>query len=138
MRRALLVGLALTLFTAVAASSSATVTRRAACSTPRVGAAYAARLQRVLASGREVWGDRLLHGPNGPTLAGARQFLPPLLYAAGRGGKRLTASGVYYLPFTMPVSVGGPRGFGLHVADGSEIIVRHVGGPSITIGVGAG
>ena len=53
-----------------------------------------------------------------------------------RGGPRrhaADASGVYYLPFTLPLSVGGARGFGLHVADGSEIIVRRVGGPSLTI-----
>jgi hypothetical protein len=36
------------------------------------------------------------------------------------------------------VSVGGARGFGLHVADGSEIIVRRAGGPHLTIGVGVG
>ena len=91
----------------------------------------------MLASGRDVWGERLLQAPNGPTYAAARRFLPPLLYAVGHGGSPLTASGVYYLPFTLPLSVGGPRGFGLHVADGSQIIVRHVGGPSVTVFVGA-
>src|SRR3954451_14078784 len=90
-----------------------------ACATPTVGAGYVKHLRSVLDSGHDVWGERLLASKNGPTLAGARSFLPPLLYAAGPGRTRLTASGVYYLPFTMPVSVGGPRGFGLHVADGS-------------------
>jgi len=79
--------------------------------TPQVGAAYAQRIARVLGSGRDVWGERLLAAKNGPTLAAASKLLPPLLYAAGHGGRRLTASGVYYLPFTLPVSVGGPRGF---------------------------
>jgi hypothetical protein len=106
--------------------------------TPQVGAAYAQRIARVLGSGRDVWGERLLAAKNGPTLAAASKLLPPLLYAAGHGGRRLTASGVYYLPFTLPVSVGGPRGFGLHVADGSQIIVRRAGGPSLTVTVGRG
>lgn len=108
----------------------------ARCEAPKVKAAYAERIGRVLAAGRDVWGERLLAAPNGPTFAAASRLLPPLLYAAGRGGRRLTTSGVYYLPFTMPVSVGGPRGFGLHVADGSQIIVRRVGGPSLTVRVG--
>src|SRR5215831_1998439 len=99
--------------------ASATRAARTACAVPKVAPAYVGRLERVLASGRDVWGDRLLHRRNGPTLDAARRFLPPLLYAAGHGGRPLTASGVYYLPFTLPVSVGGPRGFGLHVADGS-------------------
>ena len=74
----------------------------------------------------------------------ARRSRPPrtssrrCFYAAGRGGRRLTASGIYYLPFTLPYSVGGPRGFGLHVADGSQVIVRRVGGPSLTVEVGRG
>jgi hypothetical protein len=106
------------------------------CSAPTVSAGYAARVGRVLASGRDVWGNRLLAAPNGPSYAAASRLLPPLLYAAGHGGRRLTASGVYYLPFTLPVSVGGARGFGLHVADGSQIIVRRVGGPTLTVYVG--
>src|SRR6478672_10973397 len=138
MRYAVLTGVAVTLFATTAASSTATVERRTGCAPPRVSPAYAARVHRVLTSGRDVWGERLLRTPGGPTLAKARRFLPPLLYAAGRGGSRLTTSGAYYLPFTMPLSVGGPRGFGLHVADGSEIIVREAGGPSLTIGVGSG
>ncbi len=108
------------------------------CRAPAVGTAYGQRVDRVLAAGRDVWGDRLLARKMGPTYAAASRFLPPLLYAAGRGGTRLTRSGVYYMPFTLPLSVGGARGFGLHVADGSEIIVRRVGGPSLMIYVGPG
>ena len=106
------------------------------CGPPQVGPSYTQRVRKVLAAGRDVWGDRLLGMKNGPTFEAADRFLPPLLYAAGRGGKRLTASGVYYLPFTLPLSVGGDRGFGLHVADGSQIIVRRAGGPSLTMYVG--
>ena len=106
------------------------------CRTPMVSSSYARRVGRVLSSGRDLWGERLLAAKDGPSLAAAERLLPPLLYAAGRGGSRLTASGVYYLPLTLPTSVGGARGFGLHVADGSEIIVRRVGGPRLEIGVG--
>src|SRR5262245_29125148 len=96
------------------------------------------RLERLLSARRDVLGERLLAMRGGPSLAAAQHLLPPLLYAVGHGGKALTSSGVYYLPFTLPVSVGGPRGFGLHVADGSEILVRRVGGPHLDVGVGAG
>ncbi len=107
------------------------------CPTRTVSAAARARVRRVLGSGADVWGDRLLSQPGGPTLAGAEQFLPPLLYAVGHGGRRLTASGVYYIPFTMPYS-RRDRGYGLHVADGSQIIVRRIGGPNVTVSVGVG
>jgi hypothetical protein len=107
------------------------------CGLPQVGQAYTARVARVLASGRDVWGERLLSTGTGPSYGRAAQLLPPLLYAAGRGGRRLTASGVYYLPFAFPSSVGGARGFGLHVADGSQILVRRFDGPSMTVAVGA-
>ena len=50
----------------------------------------------------------------------------------------MTLSGVYYLPFTLPFSPYGSRGFALHVADGSEIIARHIGGRHLTIFVGSG
>jgi hypothetical protein len=92
----------------------------------------------MLNAGRDVWGDRLLHAKGGPTFEAASRMLPPLLYAAGHGGRPLTASGVYYLPFTLPLSVGGSRSFGLHVADGSQIIVRRAGGPSLIVDVGSG
>src|SRR5581483_7784916 len=94
-------------------------------------------LARALASGRDVWGERLLSARGGPTYARAARILPPLFYAAARGGRRLTGSGVYYLPFALPLSVGGARGFGLHVADGSQVFVRRAGGPSLTVSVGA-
>ena len=63
-------------------------------------------------------------------------ILAPLLYAAGRGGKKLTDSGVYYLPFAFPFNVNGGRSFALHVADGSQIVIRRAGGPSVTVDVG--
>jgi hypothetical protein len=102
------------------------------CATGGASPAYAAKIERVLRSGRDVWGESLLRAPGGPTYAGARRFLPPLLLARGPGGKPLTASGVYYLPFGQSSAVD------LHVADGSQVIARRVGGRTLTVWVGAG
>jgi hypothetical protein len=124
------------LVAAVALLGGPAASGAAGCGTPQATAAYTHHVSRVLASGRDVWGERLLTAPGGPSYARAAHVLTPLLYAAGRGGRRLTASGVYYLPFTLPVSVGGARGFGLHVADGSQIFARRAGGPSMTAYVG--
>ena len=53
-------------------------------------------------------------------------------------GRPLTTSGSYYVPFSFPFTSYGSTVFALHVADGSEIVTRRVGGPSLTIYVGAG
>jgi hypothetical protein len=103
-----------------------------ACAQPRASAGETARIRQVLASGRDVLGERLLRAPGGPTYAAAARLLPPLLYARGSGGRPLTRSGVYYLPFSLP---GSGTAF-LHVADGSEILARRVGGPSLRVSVG--
>ena len=93
-----------------------------ACPQPRTSAAYEARVAQALAARRDVWGEQLLAARNGPTYAGAALYLRPLLWARGAKGRSPTASGVYYLPFTVP---GGPQGASaaaLHVADGSQIV----------------
>jgi hypothetical protein len=107
------------------------------CPTPRASAPYARRTLDALAARKDVWGNRLLAAPGGPTYAAARRYLQPLLLARGPRGTPLTTSGVYYLPFARP---DGPRGAGsvaLHVADGSQIVAQHVGGRSLTLSVGA-
>ncbi len=76
--------------------------------------------------------------PGGPSYDRAKALLAPLLYAVGPRGEKLTESGVYYVPFAYPFNVNGGRTFALHVADGSEIIDGRVGGPSVTVDVGAG
>ena len=107
-----------------------------ACPGTDASGAYASSTLGALRAQTDVWGNRLLAAPGGPTYAAARRYLKPLLLARGPGGKPLTASGVYYLPFAQP---DGPRGAGsvaLHVADGSQIISQHVGGRALTVSVG--
>ncbi|MGI8422059.1 MAG: hypothetical protein ACR2MU_07365 [Gaiellaceae bacterium] len=112
--------------------------RLAAPACPQTGAsgAYTSSTLEALRAPTDVWGDRLLAAPGGPTYGAARRYLKPLFLARGAAGKPLTASGVYYLPFAQP---DGPRGAGsvaLHVADGSQIVSQHVGGRALTVSVG--
>jgi hypothetical protein len=96
----------------------------------RSSPAYTAQVDRALRSGTDIWGK------GEPSYARLVRHLHPLRFALGRGGTKLTASGVYYLPFAMP---GGPHGAGsvmLHVADGSQLISQRSGGPSVFVTVG--
>jgi hypothetical protein len=119
-------------------AGSAPVGAAGGCAPPRASSAYTARVTEALASRTDLWGNRLLRAPNGPTLAGASGHVAPLLYARMAKGQPLTESGVYYLPFAQP---GGPLGAGtvnLHVADGSEIVSGRTGGPALRVDVGGG
>ena len=71
-----------------------------------------------------------------PTYARAAAQLQPLLYARGARGTRLTASGVYYLPFGRPAGPRGTSDVMLHVGDGSELIARRAGGRSVLVRAG--
>jgi hypothetical protein len=106
------------------------------CSVRRANDSYTAAVARATADGRDVWGARLLALPHGPSYEAARNFLAPVLYGQKRGKQPLTSSGVHYLAFTYPRAAGGARGYGLHVADGSEVITRRLGGPRFTVSVG--
>jgi hypothetical protein len=110
----------------------------ASCATPRATVPYSDSIQRAVDSGPDLWGSRLLRSRNGPTLAAANRYLAPLLLATQRRQVPLTPSGFYYVPLSFGFSSYGPAVFALHVADGSEIITRHVGGPSLTVYVGNG
>ena len=112
--------------------------RGAPCTDVRAAGSYAALVNRAVSAGRDVWGERLLSAPGGPTFAGARRFLSPLVLAVGWQRQPLTASGFYYVPLSFPWTPYGSTMYALHVADGSEIITRHVTGPSLTIDVGDG
>ena len=95
-------------------------------------------MQRAVASGRDLWGGELLRARGGPTYAAARRFLTPLTQGMQWQGRPLTSSGAYYVPLSFPFTSYGSTVFALHVADGSEIVTRHVGGPSLSVYVGSG
>src|SRR5262249_40948385 len=73
------------------------------------------------------------------TYEAARAYLKPLLLVgrpAGRGGRLLTNSGVYYLAFGQPRGAGGGGPVALHVADGSQIVSDHTDGAKLSVDVG--
>ena len=119
----------------VSGSVHAGSTAARTCATPRASPAYTARIARTLRSGADVWGQRLLAAPS---YAAARRNLEPLLYAHTSGGRTLTESGVYYLPFAQPLGAQGAGSVELHVADGGEILAGRADGARVRIGVGAG
>src|SRR5436190_19415921 len=114
----------------LAAAGGAAAERSAgpACPLPRASSAYTAHTLAALRARTDVWGRQLLSAPGGPTYAGAARYLKPLLFARGPKGTRLTASGVYYLPFAQPDGARGAGSVALHVADGSQILAGRVGG----------
>ncbi len=87
----------------------------------RASPGYAAQVERALRAGTDVWGR------GEPTYERLARHLHPLRFARGRGGRPLTATGVYYLPFGALM---------LHVGDGSELIERRVGGRSVVVRAG--
>src|SRR5262245_9193819 len=94
----------------------------------------AGAIDAALRSGRDVWGERLVASRTGPTYAGARQYLGSLALARAAGRTSLTASGAAYLPFGIPAGVrGAANGVALHLADGSAIVSRRVGGAQLGI-----
>jgi hypothetical protein len=109
-----------------------------ACAPRFATAAYSSFVQRAVSSGRDLWGEVLLRKPAGPTYAAARTYLTPLTQGMQWAGRPLTASGSYYLPLSFPFTPYGSTVFALHVADGSEIITRRVGGASLSVYVGSG
>jgi len=125
----------LTPLAALAALLAAVPAHVASCPAQHLSPSYVRSVDRALRSGRDVWGDGLLRAPAGPTYDGVRRRLKPLLYAKTTGGRRLTASGVYYLPFAQPLGIQGAGTAMLHVADGSQILVERAGGRSLTVRV---
>jgi hypothetical protein len=107
------------------------------CRPPRVGSGYAARIAKVLGAGKDVWGNTLLSARSGPTYAGARRFLGPLLLARAPGHRALTDSGVHYVALSQPLGPQGAGSVALHVADGSQIASDRVDGRKLTVFVGA-
>ena len=108
------------------------------CAPLTATAGYTSSVQQAVAAGPDLWGARLLHARGGPTYAAARRLLTPLTQAMQWQGRPLTASGSYYMPLSFPFTSYGSTVFALHVADGSEIITRRIGGPSLAVYVGDG
>jgi hypothetical protein len=110
----------------------------ATCAPRAATAAYTSFVRQAVSSGRDVWGSQLLRAPGGPTYAAAKRFLTPLTQGMQWEGRPLTTTGSYYLPLSFPFTPYGSTVFALHVADGSEIITRRIGGPSLSVYVGSG
>jgi hypothetical protein len=108
-----------------------------ACPRQGLSAAYSARVQRALRAKQDLWGNALLAARDGPTYAGARRYLTPLLLARARKRTSLTDSGVYYVPFAQPRGVRGAGSVALHVADGSQIASDRADGRRLTVFVGS-
>jgi hypothetical protein len=123
---------------AVATGASEVGAATSSCTPRLVGDAYAASVQQAVASGRDLWGGRLLRARGGPTYAAAARYLAPLERALQWHGRTLTAGGAYYLPLSYAFTSYGPAVYALHVADGSEIVTRRAGGPSLQVYVGSG
>lgn len=107
------------------------------CREPALSPSYVSRVDRALRAGEDVWGNELLAAPGGPTYERVRNLLKPLLLAGAAKQTPLTDSGVHYLAFTQPSGVRGAGAVALHVADGSQIVSRRIGGDSLTVGVGS-
>jgi hypothetical protein len=107
------------------------------CRQPPVATGYTTRIDRALRAGQDIWGDELIAARRGPTYDSVRRYLKPLLLARAADGRRLTDSGVHYLPFSQPTGVQGAESVALHVADGSQILSQRADGRSLTVGVGS-
>jgi hypothetical protein len=111
-------------------------TMQRGCPKQGLSAAYSARVLRGLRAKQDLWGNTLLGLPNGPSYAGARRYLRPLLLARAPKKTDLTDSGVYYVPFAQPRGAQGAGSVALHVADGSQIASDRSDGRRLTIYVG--
>ena len=107
------------------------------CAPSSLEAGYLSRVTRALRSTEDVWGNELLASSDGPTYAGARKYLMPLLLAKSAQGGKLTASSVRCVQLSGPVGAKGADSMALHVADGSQIVSQRAAGRSLTFSVGA-
>jgi hypothetical protein len=119
-----------------ASSGSVSAARQSSCPHAALDPAYVSRVTRALRTPEDVWGNELLATPGGPTYAGVRKYLKPLLLARAAKGAPLTASGAHYVPFSGPVTSTGAGSMALHVADGSQILSQRASGRSLTVTVG--
>ena len=102
--------------------------------------AYDTGVLQALAQREDAWGNALLASQAGPTYDGVHGLLHPLMAVgkpAGLKPRRLTDSGIYYLPFGQPSDWRGAGVVQLHLADGSQVVSRRVDGSKLTVFVGA-
>jgi hypothetical protein len=128
-----------------AGASPLTQTELSACEPLVFGKGYVGAVNATLRAKSDMWGSRVLARREGPTYRNVEGFLKPLMVVgkpAGRKGRRLTDSGVYYVPMGeaggRSFADGGPtEPFALHVADGSQLLSRQANGRRATLFVGA-
>lgn len=133
-----LAGLAIALI-ATAGAAAGHGRTASACAPLQADSAYVEAVYAALAAREDVWGERLVASPHGPTYDAVQRLLHPLLLVgrpAGLKPTRLTDSGVYYLPFGRPRGAGGAGAVDLHIADGSQVVSQLANGPRLTVSVG--
>jgi hypothetical protein len=124
---------------AAAVGGQARVGATTGCPALTLDKSYVNAVKSALAQRQDVWGNDLLRSTDGPTYAGVKHYLNPLMLVGPPSGNtphRVTESGVYYLAFGRPAGSGGTRSLDLHVADGSQIVSENVDGPRLTVAVG--
>src|SRR5436305_9559031 len=133
-----LVGITVAAAALVAVAAGTTATTSGGCPARVATSAYTASVRAAVASNRDLWGGELLRARGGPTYAAARRFLTPLTQGIEWNSRRLTKTGSYYLPLSYPFTPYGSTVFAPHVADGSQIVTRHVRGATPSTYVGNG
>ena len=137
--RRVALGAAVVVLAGVASAGAGGGRDASACVPLPADPAYDAGVLQALAQREDAWGNALLASPGGPTYDGVHGLLHPLMMVgkpAGLKPRRLTDSGIYYLPFGRPRGWGGAGVVQLHVADGSQVVSRRVDGSKLTVFVG--
>jgi len=93
---------------------------------------YEESVNEALNARRDMFGEKALSMPEGPTYDNIEGYLTPLKLI----GTGVTESGVYYLPFGRPLNLAGYGPVALHVGDGSQIVSQVSTGPKMTIFLG--
>jgi len=114
------IGITVAAATLAGAQAEPAATKGPSCAAPRATAAHTRSVERALRTHHDVWGNRLLNAPDGPSYEAARRLLPPLFYARAPKKRSLTDSGAYYLTFAQPQGARGAGSVALHVADGPD------------------
>lgn len=129
---------------AVAAGTTATADAEegpcpAGVEQPRLTEKYKSDVVAALDAKEDVWGERVLRRPEGPTYDNVKDYLKPLMHVRQPAtAGPMTDTEVHYLPFGMPEGLSGRGSVALHVADGSQIITNRWSYRDLEISVGDG